>query len=168
MFFGSALNGSGFVGEHPDLSNLTRGGNVFNTTDFRQVYATVMKDWLCIDENTVGRVLLDGSFESLDLGFNCSGINPNIPTDGDGITHIVTYNENQTYINIANPETTHVDIALYNVVGQKVATLRNEVLMEGQHVIDVKQSANTRLSTGPYVYQIQTNRGNYSRSILIS
>ncbi|MBG6132770.1 uncharacterized protein (DUF1501 family) [Aquimarina sp. EL_43] len=168
MFFGSALNGSGFAGEHPDLSNLTRGGNVFNTTDFRQVYATVMKDWLCIDENTVGRVLLGSSFESLDLGFNCSGINPNIPIDGEGITHIVTYSDSQTYINIANPETTHVDIALYNVVGQKVATLRNEVLTEGEHVIDVKQSANTRLSTGPYVYQIQTNNGNYSKSILIS
>lgn len=168
MFFGSALNGNGFAGEHPDLSNLTRGGNVFNTTDFRQVYATVMKEWLCIDETTVGRVLLGGSYESLDLGFNCSGTNPNIPTDGDGITHIVTYSDNQTYINIAAPETTHMDIALYNVIGQKVATLRNEVVMEGELIIDVKQSANTRLSTGPYVYRIETNKGNYSKSILIS
>ncbi|WP_062056924.1 DUF1501 domain-containing protein [Aquimarina longa] len=168
LFFGSALNGSGFVGEHPDLSNLTRGGNVYNTTDFRQVYATVMKEWLCIDENTVGRVLLDGTYKSLDLGFNCSGINPNIPTDSEGITHIVTYRDSQTYINIANPETTHVDIALYNVIGQKVATLKNEVLIEGQHSIDVKASANTRLSTGPYVYRIETNKGNYSKSILIS
>ncbi|GGX12344.1 DUF1501 domain-containing protein [Aquimarina muelleri] len=168
MFFGTALNGNGFVGEHPDLSNLTRGGNVFNTTDFRQVYATVMKEWLCVDETTVGKVLLGGSYESLDLGFNCSGTNPNIPTDGDGITHIVTYSDNQTYINIATPETTHMDIALYNVIGQKVATLRNEVVMEGELIIDVKQSANTRLSTGPYIYRIETNKGNYSRSILIS
>ncbi|MEW7277967.1 DUF1501 domain-containing protein [Aquimarina sp. 2201CG1-2-11] len=168
MFFGTALNGNGFVGEHPSLSNLSGGGNVFNTTDFRQVYATVLKEWLCIDETTVGRVLLGGEYESMDLGFNCSGINPNIPTDGDGITHIVTYNNSQTYINIVMPNTSHVDIALYDIVGQKVATLRNEVLMEGQYVIDVKQSANLRLSTGPYVYRIETNSGDYSRSLLIS
>ena len=168
MFFGTGLNGSGFVGDHPDLSNLTRGGNVFNTTDFRQVYATVMKDWLCIDEGIVGRALLGASFESLDLGFNCSGTNPNIPNDGEGLVHIVTYSDSQTYINISNPQTTHADIALYNVVGQKVATLRNEMLLEGEYVINVKEAANTRLSTGPYVYQIQTGNGNYSKSIIIS
>ncbi len=172
MFFGTGLNGNGFVGEHPDLNNLTRGGNVTNTMDFRQVYATVMKDWLCIDEGLVGRSLLDsdgGPFESLDLGFNCSGTNPNIPTDGEGLTHIPTYSDSQTFINIVTPQTTHVDVALFNVVGQKVATLANEMLMEGvDMVINVKESANTRLSTGPYVYQIKTNNGDYSKSIIIS
>ncbi|MDY8136997.1 DUF1501 domain-containing protein [Aquimarina sp. 2201CG5-10] len=168
MFFGTGLNGNGFVGEHPDMNTLTRGGNVTNTMDFRQVYATIMKDWMCIDEETVSRALLGESFESLDLGFNCSGTNPNLPTDGENVTHIVTYSDNQTYINIATPQTGHVDISLYNVVGQKVATLRNEILMEGEHVINVKESADNRLSTGPYVYQIQTGGGNYSRSIIIS
>ncbi|MCK8523765.1 DUF1501 domain-containing protein [Aquimarina sp. D1M17] len=172
MFFGTGLNGSGFVGEHPDLNDLTRGGNVTNTTDFRRVYATVMKDWLCVDEAMVGRALLDtngGPFESLDLGFNCSGTNPGIPTDGESLAHIPTYSDSQTYINIVSPQTTHIEVTLYNVVGQKVATLANEMLMEGVNmVVNVKESANTRLSTGPYVYQIQTNNGNFSKSIVIS
>ncbi|WP_109301710.1 DUF1501 domain-containing protein [Aquimarina sp. AU474] len=169
MFFGTALNGNGFVGEHPDLNNLTRGGNVTNTMDFRQVYATVMKDWLCIDQTRVGRVLLGEDFESLDLGFNCSGTNPNIPTDGENLTHIPTYSDSQTFINIVSPQTTHIEVCLYNVIGQKVATLANEMLMEGvDMVINVKESAATRLSTGPYVYQIQTNNGNFSKSIVIS
>ncbi len=169
MFFGSALNGNGFVGEHPDLNDLTRGGNVTNTTDFRQVYATVMKDWLCIDQGLVGRALLGADFESLDLGFNCSGSSSINPTDGAGITHIPSYSDNQTFLNIVTPQTTHIDVSLYNVIGQKVATLANEMLMEGVDlVINVKESAKTRLSTGPYVYQIQTNNGNYSKSIVIS
>lgn len=168
MFFGTGLNGNGFIGEHPDMNNLTRGGNVTNTVDFRQVYATIMKDWLCIDEDTVTNALLGASFESLDLGFNCSGVNPNIPVDGDGITHIVTYSDNQTYINMVLPQSGHIDISLYNIIGQKVATLRNEMMIEGEHIIDVKQSANARLSTGPYVYQIQSSIGDYSRSIVIS
>ncbi len=169
MFFGPALNGSGFVGDHPDLSSLTRGGNVTNTTDFRQVYATVMKDWLCIDETLVGKVLLEGSpLESLELGFNCSG--SSIPQgEGETLTHIPTYSDNQTYLNIVSTQTTHIDVALYNIIGQKVATLANDMLVEGVDlVINVKETAQTRLSTGPYVYQIQTNNGNYSKSILIS
>ncbi len=168
MFFGSALNGNGFVGEHPDLNDLTRGGNVTNTMDFRQVYATVMKDWLCIDQGLVGRALLGSDFESLDLGFNCSG-SSFTPPDGAGISHIPSYSDNQTFLNIVTPQTTHIDVSLYNVIGQKVATLANEMLMEGvDFVINVKEAAKTRLSTGPYVYQIQTNNGNYSKSIIIS
>ncbi len=169
MFFGSALNGNGFVGEHPDLNDLTRGGNVTNTMDFRQVYATVMKDWLCINQGLVGRALLGADFESLDLGFNCSGTSGLRPIDGAGLTHVPSYSDNQTFINIVTPQTTHIDVSLYNVIGQKVATLANEMLMEGvDMVINVKESAQTRLSTGPYVYQIQTNNGNYSKSIVIS
>ena len=168
MFFGTPLQGNGFVGEHPDLNNLTRGGNVTNTMDFRQVYATVLKDWLCVDQTMLRTALLGEDFESLDLGFNCSGTNIS-PVDGESLTHIVTYSDSQTYINIVSPSTTHVDVALYDIVGQKVATLSNEILMENNDlVINVKEAANTRLSTGPYVYQIQTNSGNYSRSIIIS
>ena len=63
---------------------------------------------------------------------------------------------------------THVDICLYNIIGQKIATLRNEMLNRGNHVIDIRQAANTTLSTGQYVYQIQSNIGNYSKSVIIS
>ncbi len=172
LFFGSPLNGNGFVGKHPNISTdaIEQGrGNVTYETDFRQVYATVLRDWLCIDESIVGRALLGTEFESLDLGFNCSGSTSSIPLDGSGITHIVTYNDSQTILNIATPETKHVNVSLYNVIGQKVATLSNEMLMEGSElIINVKESANTRLSAGPYVYLIETSGGNYSRSILIS
>ncbi|TPN83906.1 DUF1501 domain-containing protein [Aquimarina algicola] len=171
MFFGSPLNGNGFVGEHPDMSSLTRGGNVIETTDFRQVYATVMKEWLCIDEGTVGKVLLEGSpLESLDLGFNCSGTSSSgLPTDGESLTHIPTYSDNQTFITIISPQTTHIDVELFNAVGQKVATLSNDMLMErAELIINVKEAANTKLSTGPYIYRIKTNSGNFSKSIIIS
>ncbi len=175
MFFGTALNGNGFVGDHPDLSNLTRGGNVTNTMDFRQVYATVMKDWLCIDEGLVGRSLLDtngGPFESLDLGFNCSGISgPNL-AEGEQLGHEVLYEgggTTQPVLYVTTSETAHVDISLYNIIGQKVATLANEVMTEGRQTpIDIKEAAKTRLSTGPYVYRIQTNSGDYSKSIVIT
>ncbi|SEM06927.1 Por secretion system C-terminal sorting domain-containing protein [Aquimarina amphilecti] len=169
MFFGTGLNGNGFIGEHPDLPDSpTVGFNAESTNDFRQIYSTVMKEWLCIDPSTVSDALLGEEFESLDLGFTCGGVSPNIPGDGETLSHIVTYDGGQTFININNPETTHVDITLFNIIGQKVATLRNEMLLEGEHVIDVKESSGTRLSTGQYVYRIETGAGEFSKSLLIS
>ena len=168
MFFGTGLNGNGFIGEHPSLSNLTRGGNVGNTNDFRQVYATVMKEWLCINAEVVDKALLGAQFESLDLGFNCSGTTTSILPDGERLNHVVTYADNQTFININNPETTHADISLFNIIGQKVGTLRNEIILEGQTVIDVKQEIGMRLSTGQYLYRIETNQGEFSNILRIS
>ncbi|WP_299258581.1 DUF1501 domain-containing protein [uncultured Aquimarina sp.] len=169
MFFGTGLNGNGFIGDHPELpTNPTVGYNAEQTNDFRQIYSTVMKEWLCIPPDTVNEALLGAEFESLDLGFTCGGVSPNIPGDGETLSHIVTYDGGQTFININNPETTHVDITLFNIIGQKVATLRNEMLLEGDHIIDVKESAGTRLSTGQYVYRIETGTGEFSRSLMIS
>ena len=170
MFFGTGLNGNGFIGDHPTFpSNPNVGFNAENTNDFRQLYSTIMKEWLCIDPETVNRALLGAEFESLDLGFSCNGTTtPNIPGDGETLSHIVTYDGGQTFININNPETTHVDITLFNIIGQRVATLRNEMLLEGDHIINVKESAGTRLSTGQYLYRIETGTGEFSRSLLIS
>lgn len=168
MFFGTGLNGNGFVGEHPSLSNLTRGGNIVNTVDFRQVYATVMKEWLCVNPDMVNNALLGADFESLDLGFSCNGDLITGPVDQDNMTNVVTYSDNQTYIHITNPETTHVEITLFDIVGKKVATLRNEILLEGVHRINVKEEANARLATGQYIYRIESNTGDASSMLLIS
>ncbi|TYP76185.1 DUF1501 domain-containing protein [Aquimarina intermedia] len=168
MFFGTGLNGNGFVGEHPDLTNLTRGGNVTNTTDFRQVYATVMKEWLCIDPAVAGKAIMGGEFESLDLGFNCSGTTRS-PSESDGFDHFVTYEaDSQTVINFTALEAGHIDVVLYNIVGQKVATLKNEIVTRGRHKINVKEVVDTQLSTGQYVYRIQTISSSYSKALLIN
>jgi len=68
MLYGPALKGSSFVGEHPSLSdrNLTPG------IDWRQMYASVLRDWFCVDEQLIkATTLLGGEFSYLDLGFEC-------------------------------------------------------------------------------------------------
>lgn len=44
FLFGAAVK-PGLHGEHPDLRNLNRG-DLAHTTDFRRVYAAVLRDWL--------------------------------------------------------------------------------------------------------------------------
>jgi len=42
LFFGTGLNGSAFVGDHPQLDNPDGRGNLEYTMDFRNLYATVL------------------------------------------------------------------------------------------------------------------------------
>jgi len=39
----------GLYGKPPSLTNLVLGDNLESTTDFRQVYATLIQDWLGVD-----------------------------------------------------------------------------------------------------------------------
>lgn len=168
MLFGKSLDGNGFIGEHPDLNDLDRTGNMKSNTDFRQVYASLMKSWLCVDEDVVNQVLLGNNYASLDLGFDCEslGVDEPVVTDLE-FKHTVTYSGSDSYLHITNTQSSHVDITLYNMAGQQVATLKNELLFEGEHVINIKEAAKNRLSEGFYAYRIKTNKQNYSKSVMI-
>jgi uncharacterized protein (DUF1501 family) len=51
----------GFYGKHPSLTDLD-DGNMKMTTDFRRVYATLIKEWLGYDDTAA---VLKGSFDTL-------------------------------------------------------------------------------------------------------
>jgi len=164
MLFGPGIEGNGFVGYHPSLTSLDQFGNLVYNIDFRQVYATVMKEWLCIDASIVNQALLGSSYESIELGFNCNEI---VDNPVDGFSHFALYEDNRTIIKFKNPETQHTVVKLYNLIGQEVTTLMNELLMSGEYSLDIKDKAKTRLSTGQYIYRISVGNDNYSKSVLV-
>lgn len=169
LFFGSCLEGSGFTGTHPNLSKLNNAGNLFNTTDFRQLYSTVLEEWLCVNDSSVlNSALLGQTHEKLNLGFNC-GNSLSIEEEifKDGFSHFITYMDNQAYININNPTTAHVDISLYSIKGQKIITLENKILFEGTHIINVNTSSKTPLMKGIYIYQIIKGNKKYSKKLIL-
>jgi uncharacterized protein (DUF1501 family) len=57
---GQAVKG-GFYGQHPSLTVLD-DGNLKMTTDFRRVYATMIKEWLGYEQ---AQTVLKGHFEPL-------------------------------------------------------------------------------------------------------
>ena len=169
MLFGSGLNGNGFAGEHPDIGNPDNVGNMNYTTDFRQVYTTLLKEWLCADPALIDTVFQNNSYDDLDLGFSCENTlsNDTVNGIGDRFTHIPYYSDNQVYIRINTPRAQHIDMKLYNMMGQEVMTLKNKILFEGEHIINVKEQTRGNLRTGQYIYQIITNTNTYSKSILV-
>jgi uncharacterized protein (DUF1501 family) len=59
---GGRVNG-GLYGQYPDLSSLDSNGDLVHTVDFRQVYASVLQDWLGIDPSQ----LLGSQFQKLNM-----------------------------------------------------------------------------------------------------
>jgi uncharacterized protein (DUF1501 family) len=59
---GGRVNG-GLYGTYPSLSNLDSNGDLQYTVDFRQVYATVLQDWLGADPT----LILNSQFQKLSM-----------------------------------------------------------------------------------------------------
>ena len=167
MLFGPGLNGSGFVSDHPDLSTWDNNDNLIPTTDFRDVYSSVLTDWFCLDPTVVNDIFLNETYENLSLGFSCETLSTPDFSDISKFSHVATYNNNTTNIEFIMPTTGHVDIKLYDILGKEIGTMKNEIMFPGKHVVDVKATIKTRLSYGQYVYRIAVGGQFYSRSILI-
>ena len=167
LMFGPALESQGFVGTHPDLHNPDEVGNPEFSTDFRSIYSTILKEWLCIDGTIVDEVLFGQSFETLDLGFNCSALSTPDLTGTASFTHLATYHNGRTFIEFNLPITAKVTVTLYNLLGQEVGVLANDFLFEGPQKIDIKARINRRIHTGQYIYRISVGGQHYSRSVAI-
>jgi hypothetical protein len=157
------------VGTHPEInaSSWDNNNNLIPSTDFRDVYASVLTDWFCLDPSIVSTILLNENYQPLNLGFNCQGLSIPDFSNTSHLSHVPTYKDNRTFIEINMQNTAHVEIILFNILGQEVVTLTNEILHPGNHSIDVKARANTRLGYGQYIYRINTQGQFYSKSILI-
>ncbi|WP_435624373.1 DUF1501 domain-containing protein [Flagellimonas sp.] len=192
LFFGSGLNGSAFVGDHPSLDSPNSRGNLDYTMDFRDLYATVLAEWLCVPIPLVEQHLLDHPYNPVNLGFNCSGVDfPDIamdndpptlpdtpPSDPDGmdpdatiesaIVHRPYYpNSRAPHIYLEMPFAAHVDIELFNILGQKVGTVFNEMMLEGSAEINIRERMRDSLSTGKYIYRISVGSERMSKSVMI-
>jgi uncharacterized protein (DUF1501 family) len=169
FLFGAGLNGNGFVGAHPDIdaSAWDNNNNLVPSTDFRDVYASVLTDWFCLDPSIVNTILLNDNYQTLNLGFNCQGLNTSDFANVSRFSNVATYRDDRTFIEINMQNSAHVEVKLINILGQEMVTLCNEILTPGNHIIDVKARANTRLAYGQYIYRINALGQFYSKSILI-
>ncbi|MFH6602674.1 DUF1501 domain-containing protein [Maribacter algicola] len=189
LFFGAGLNGSAFVGEHPTLDNPDGRGNLEYTMDFRDLYATVLAEWLCVDIPLVEQHLLDHPYAPVNLGFNCSGIDfpdivysdgePTIPTQPEpseptsemlgAIVHKPFYpTDSMPHIYLEMAFTAHVDIKLFNILGQQVGTIFNEMMTEGSTEINIRERMPQHLAAGKYIYRIQVQDQKMSKSVMVA
>lgn len=154
LLFGPGLNGSGLVGTAPDLQNLDSTGNLLFSTDFRQVYATLLENWLCLDGVAVDQIL-GRSFDRLEVGLTCGRTTAVPGVASRSIEHRAHYlSPRHIEIHYHLPQSTHVRIDVYNVLGQRAAQLQNAYQMAGDHSVSFRPSGGAIMS-GQYFYRIQ-------------
>ncbi|MCO6489536.1 MAG: DUF1501 domain-containing protein [Phaeodactylibacter sp.] len=164
LLFGEGLNGNGFVGQNPDLQNLDPVGNLQYGTDFRQIYATVLENWLCIEPETVNGVL-GQPFERLpQLGLSCAAV-PVYEPPAMQMKYWLSYEGGQVGIHYVLPAGMRVKVQVFNLAGQPVATLFDGYQAAGQHR-HVFRTDSARLAAGYYVCSIQAGRQVFSKKMV--
>ncbi len=165
LMFGEGLNGNGFVGAEPDLQNFDRNGNIIYDIDFREIYATVLENWLCVEAPTVNSVL-GSSFNRLDLGIACAATTSINGVAAPAIQHSVRYiSAQQVDIIYTLPSATQVRVDVFNILGQPVATLVDAYQLAGEY--QVTFTSRGYLASGQYFYRIQAGNRAVSQAIRI-
>ncbi len=170
LFFGEGLDGNGFIGEHGSLEQdkLYNGRDLQWHTDFKQAYATVLKEWMGVDEQLVDEVILDKQYESLPLFEEKTLSNSSFKAPVTAFASSVYYDETlATYIKINNHMTQHIVINVYDLNGRKLGAIVNRLLTSGTHKFDVKMLLKTDLPRGYYIYTVSTNSQNISRKLMV-
>lgn len=167
MLFGSGLNGSDFIGQHPSLTNWDDHDNLIPTSDFRDIYGTVLTSWFCLEQEVVNSILLNQNYQQLDLGLDCQTLSNYGNSDVQRLVHAPVYKNNSVYLEMNIDMTGHGVIMLYDLVGKEVGVVANQMFFPGRHSIDIKAAVGYRLSFGQYIYRISLGGQNYSKSFLI-
>ncbi len=153
MMFGPAVNGNGFVGTDVNLSDLDVIGNLKFNTDFRQVYTTVLQDWLCVNELT-SDTILGGTYSKISLGFDCTSVSVD-EVKAVQQYHQLRYDNGRAFIFLNLPTDCTVQLEVYDFMGKKVARTNNEYYSKGLHTMRIPGFETW--ATGAYAYSIYIN-----------
>jgi uncharacterized protein (DUF1501 family) len=164
MLFGGGLNGNGMTGGLPDMTDVDGSFNMKHTVDFREVYATVLSNWLCIDGGLVDE-LLGANYERIDdLGLFCQGTTSSHNPRAERIGMRAFVSGGDVVVEYDLPATANVGIHFFDVGGRKLnSPFRG------------RRGAGTNLhrfglnsfghAAGVYVVSLEVNGKMYSRKI---
>lgn len=145
-----------FIGSSPDLSNLVNN-NIKIQHDFRQVYASLLRDWFEVDEATVRNILLGGDYEVVPIfRETITGVEP------AALAVEVYPNPATTEARLVWPPGEDLrNVELVDMAG-RVQTVAVQRLQDNTILLDLR-----RLMRAQYLVRLQTNRAVYSRKLLV-
>jgi uncharacterized protein (DUF1501 family) len=164
FIFGTKVNG-GIYGTNPVIPNNPSGGdNIAMQTDFRSVYATLLKDWFGVSDKDLTSVMFK-SFPILPI------VNTTTPTGindlaGDYSNNFTNYpNPADSYTNIRfNGFGEIVQIKLFEASGKELMVLVNETYSKGAHEVKIDTSF---LPSGLYYYSMVSGQRTFSNKLVI-
>ena len=156
----------GIFGNIPDLSDLDNRGDIKFKYDYRQIYATVLKDHLGMTEEQVNTILLK-QFETLPL----INTNPTSVEKNRGIPKKFSLSQNypnpfnsSTQINNSIAEPTKVNLTIFDSLGRRIRTLINEFHNAGNYSVDFHASD---FPSGNYIFKISAGGFTKQRKMVL-
>ncbi|MEI8134724.1 MAG: DUF1501 domain-containing protein [bacterium] len=179
FIFGTNVIG-GVRGHDPkmDTASLVSGNLAFDSLyDFRNIYSTVMSEWLGIDDSSIQNILTasNGSTFSSKNDWKKLGIFKSQQTGGvndsadmtPGLMLMENYPNpvmSETTIEYALPEDGMVTLSIYNVKGVEVDRIVEARQSAGIH----RKTFNARnLQSGAYIYRLSTSTGQISKQMVV-
>ena len=162
--FGSKVQ-KGIIGTNPILPNQASvNDNLPMQYDFRSVYSTVLKDWLCVGEPSLQNIMLQ-KFQNLPLVQNeCAGT---------AIDDLSLLEESLKISVFPNPMVENANVvievpagishlSLIDPLGRVVRIVHSGQLLEGKHNFSLER---TQLANGNYYLRLQHQNGQKTVSL---
>lgn len=167
MMFGPCLDGNGIFGDNPDMDDIDTNGNLKHSVDFRSIYSTILECWLGLKAEKVDNIL-GAPFERLDIGMDCISISSEEIPISQNVGHRAILNPNgSTTIEYTLQRPDHVEVHIYSIMGQKLATIHTGYQLSGKHeALFINRMAG--VSMAPLVYRIKVGRDVYAGKFVVS
>lgn len=163
LVFGGGVEG-GIFGDGPDLIDLDNSGNMHHTTDFRDVYATVLQHWFGLEQNT-SNTILGGSYAPIGFVANpATSIAPTAPASFSLEPAYPNPFNYSTTITFALDRPGHIRLTVLDVRGRTVSRLADRPYTAGRH--SVRLDAH-EISSGTYFVQIETETGTQTQPVTV-
>ena len=154
----------GFYGTEADLANPDPNGNMQYDVDYRQVYATLLEDWLGVEAG-ISAGVLQRPFDTLPF------ITPSgVATEPDATPAAMTLRSNypnpfseRTTLGYSLDRPAHVRMELFDVRGQRVRVLADDTRGPGEHEVTLDGFG---LASGTYFVRMQSGGGVVTRKVV--
>jgi len=154
------------IGNVPDLSNLDDGNLIFEY-DYRQIYTSIVMDWLDAPVDVVETMYWEDFIDSrLDLIKNPDGIDENINRNNN--VNLEVYPNPavvQTTIRLKLQNERNIDVDIFNIHGQKVVNVFNGIKRAGEYQFKVNING---LTPGFYLVRVRSGLKVTSRKLVVS
>jgi uncharacterized protein (DUF1501 family) len=164
FLFGKGLKG-GVLGTNPDLNDLN-GGNMKYAIDYRQVYTSVVQDWLGASDDAMKATgFEDWAGKRLDIFEGVTGI-PGIDFRNSQTRLMGCYPNpvlSSTTVRFFVQQPSEVIVKLFNVTGQEVISLKQQANTFGYHEMVMDMSP---LAAGEYMLVFSDGKYNGSEKLL--
>lgn len=164
--FGTSVQ-PGIIGKNPNIPGTTTvADNVPMQFDFRQVYASVLKDWFGLSDNEVISIFGGKSHQILPI-FNSSAIS--IEDLADQLSTLILHDvsPNPAYGSTLFKYYTdggRVELKLFDALGKQIATIAKGHHTPGEHEVSFELSG---LRPGNYYYQLSQGNKKDTKVLMV-